>query len=110
MAGVNGEQFRVSSSELRSVTYCSNGVIYRMNKVFEPAVFTYLTAPLFRYPQFSFYARAFNTKNMYNQTVDPNNRFTLFIQNDQDLPRPVIRRARGPGRTATMRSAAGPVR
>lgn len=83
--GVNGEQFRVASSELRDVRYCANGVIYGMNKVFEPAVFTHLTAPLFRYPQFSFYARAFNTKNMYQQTVDPNNRFTLFIQSDQDL-------------------------
>ena len=85
MVGVNGEQFRVASSELHSVSYCTNGVIYGMDKVFEPAVFTYLTAPLFRYPQFSFYAQAFNTKNMYQQTVDPNNRFTLFIQNDQDL-------------------------
>ncbi|MEI3554391.1 MAG: hypothetical protein V8Q54_06975 [Alistipes senegalensis] len=48
---------------------------------------------------------------MYNQTVDPNNRFTLFIQNDQDLrDGRVIRRAREPERTATMRSAAGPVR
>ena len=85
VVGVNGEHFNLSTSELKDVRYCSNGVIYGMDKVFEPAVFTCLTAPLFRYPQFTFYARAFNTKNMYQQTVDMNNRFTLFIQNDQDL-------------------------
>lgn len=85
VVGVNGEQFNISSSELKDVRYCTNGVIYGMDKVFEPAVFTRLTAPLFRYPQFTFYARAFNIKNMYQQTVDINNRFTLFIQNDQDL-------------------------
>lgn len=85
VVGVNGEQFNLSSSEIDGAHYCSNGVIYGMKKVFEPAVFTHLTAPLFRYPQFTFYARAFNTKNMYQQTVDPNNRFTLFVQNDQDL-------------------------
>lgn len=85
VVGVNGEHFNLSTSELKDVRYCSNGVIYGMDKIFEPAVFTRLTAPLFRYPQFSFYARAFNTKNMYQQTVDENNRFSLFIQNDQDL-------------------------
>lgn len=85
VVGVNGEHFNLSTSELKDVRYCSNGVIYGMDKIFEPAVFTRLTAPLFRYPQFSFYARAFNTKNMYQQTVDVNNRFSLFIQNDQDL-------------------------
>lgn len=85
VVGVNGEHFNLSTSELKDVRYCSNGVIYGMDKIFEPAVFTRLTAPLFRYPQFTFYARAFNTKNMYQQTVDMNNRFTLFIQNDQDL-------------------------
>lgn len=85
IVGVNGERFNLSTSELEEVRYCSNGVIYGINKVFVPAVFTHLTAPLFRYPQFAFYARAFNTKNMYQQTVDPSNRFTLFIQDDQDL-------------------------
>lgn len=85
VVGVNGERFSLSSSEIGDVRYCSNGVIYGIDKVFEPAVFTHLTAPLFRYPQFSFYARAFNTKNMYQQTVDPSNRFSLFIQSDQDL-------------------------
>jgi len=83
--GVNGERFSISSSEMAAIQYCSNGVIHGMKKVFQPAVFTHMTAPLFRYPQFTFYANAFNTKNMYQQMVDANNRFTLFIQDDQDL-------------------------
>lgn len=84
--GVNGEKFSVSSSDV-DVKYCANGVFYGMNKVFEPAVFNYLTEPVFRNPDYTFYSRAFNMKNMYQQTVDPNNRFTLFIQSDEDLLR-----------------------
>ena len=34
VVGVNGERFNLSTSELKDVRYCSNGVIYGMDKVF----------------------------------------------------------------------------
>lgn len=82
--GVNGEKYNVPSAEV-DVNFCSNGVIYGMNKVFEPGVFSHITEPLFRSPDYKFWSYAFNTKNMYQQTVDDNNRFTLFVQNDEKL-------------------------
>ncbi len=84
VTGGYGERFYVSSDEV-DADFCSNGVIYGMSKVFEPAVFNHLTEPLFRSPDYTFYARAFNVKSMYQQTVDDNNRFTLFIQDDATL-------------------------
>lgn len=83
--GSNGEHFDVSKSELTDVKMCTNGVVYGMEKVFVPATFTCLTKPLFKYPQFRFFALAFNTKNMYLQTTDRYNRFTLIILNDEDM-------------------------
>ena len=84
ISGPNGEKYYVSSDEV-DVKFCSNGVIYGMDKVFVPAVYVHLTRPVMESPDFQFYARAFNVKNMYQQTVDEGNRFTLFIQNDEDL-------------------------
>lgn len=82
--GINGEKFQVSSSEV-DVHYCSNGVVYGMNKIFVPAVFGNMTEIMLKDPDYSFYSRAFNVKNMYQQAVDRNNQFTLFIQSDADL-------------------------
>lgn len=82
--GVNGEKFQISSSEV-DVHYCANGVVYGMNKVFMPAVFEALTEIMLKKPEYTFYSRAFNIKNMYQQAVDMNNQFTLFIQTDADL-------------------------
>lgn len=82
--GTNGEKFNVPSAEV-DVDFCSNGVIYGMDKVFEPGVFTHITEPLFRNPAYTFFSYAFNIKNLYQQTVDDNNKFTLFIQSDETL-------------------------
>lgn len=82
--GSNGEKFSVSSSKV-AADFCDNGVIYGMKKIFEPGVYTHITAPLFMSPNYKFYSYALNVKNMYQQTVDDNNRFTLFVQNDDVL-------------------------
>ena len=82
--GTNGERYSISSSEV-GVKFCSNGVIYTMDRIFEPAVYVNITAPLFKNPDYTFYARAYNVKNIYQQTVDGNNKFTIFIQSDRNL-------------------------
>ncbi len=82
--GPNGEKYQLSSDAV-DPHFCANGIIFGTDKVLVPAVFTHLTETLFREPDFDFYSRAFNIKNMYQQTVDDNNKFTLFVQDDVDL-------------------------
>lgn len=82
--GPNGEKYYLDAESVTPF-FCSNGIIYGIDKILEPAVFTHLTETILREPYFDFYSRAFNIKNMYQQTVDDNNRFTLFVQDDIDL-------------------------
>lgn len=85
IVGVNGEHFQVETGNIQDVEYCANGVVYGMNKCLVPAVFTSLTRPLFQYPQFKFFSLAFNLQGLYQQSADPYNRYTLFIQDDEVL-------------------------
>lgn len=85
IVGVNGEHFEVAEEEIQDIRFCANGMLYGINKCLVPAVFTHLARPLFQYPDFQFYALAFNQQGLYQQTIDPNNRYTLFIQDDETM-------------------------
>ena len=82
--GPNGEKYALSSDNV-DPHFCTNGIIFGTDQILMPAVYSHMTETIFREPDFDFYSRAFNVKNMYQQTVDDNNRFTLFIQDDTDL-------------------------
>lgn len=84
LVGQNGEKFQLHSDDLE-IKYCANGMVYGMDEVFQPAVFTHLTRPVFEHKDYMFWARALNVKNMYQRTVDDNNRFTMFVLNDHRL-------------------------
>ena len=82
--GPNGEKYQLVSDCVEP-HFCANGIIFGTDRILVPSVFTHMTETIFREPDFDFYSRAFNVKNMYQQTVDENNSFTLFIQDDIDL-------------------------
>ncbi|MCD7969247.1 MAG: hypothetical protein LUF87_02715 [Alistipes sp.] len=85
VSGPYGEKFDIPSSDLNDIRFCTNGVIYGTNKVLVPAIFTGITMPLFKYPEFTWFSLAFNKRSLYQMANDPNNRHTLFIIDDTDM-------------------------
>lgn len=85
LMGPGGESYTVSGQELNYVDMCTNGILYGMDKVFEPYLFKSVAQPLLQLSRFSFFSRALGIRNFYQNVVDANNRYTFFVLNDESL-------------------------
>ncbi len=83
--GLFGEKWDLTKDELFDPQFCSNGLFYGIKKVLEPAIFSMITQPLFKYDRFSIMATLFHkTQNML-PLVDTDRDYTLFLLSNSDL-------------------------
>lgn len=84
--GAYGEKWDLSRSNVVNHEFCTNGLLYGINKVFTPTMFNIITKPLFSTPDFAITANMFFKSGEFVTLVDPTpDRFTLFIQADTTL-------------------------
>jgi uncharacterized surface protein with fasciclin (FAS1) repeats len=68
---IGGDKVKVAKSDIRSVKMTSNGLLYELNKVIEPAAFTAVTGPAFFAPQYWYFAEMLVRSNLISTlTVD----------------------------------------
>lgn len=90
LVGICNERFTVDPAELDTVVVASNGVIYGMNQVNEPALFRTVMKPLFEEKterSYQFFANAFNQRSNYFLVSDLGGdvKYTLFVISDEDM-------------------------
>lgn len=85
LEGKWGEEWDISRKNLKKTEFCCNGILYGVDSVLQPAVFTLLTQPLFKYNRFSVMANIAHQRKIYEQLIDPEGEFTLFIVADAKL-------------------------
>lgn len=73
-----GDALVVTKSDIKDSYMCSNGVVYEMNKVLEPNVFTTVPGELFFNSNYSTFLYALQTANMLTGLSSPDNDVTLF--------------------------------
>lgn len=84
--GEFGESWELTRSNIVNHEFCTNGLLYGIDKVFTPTMFEIITKPLFATPDFSITANMFFKAGEFVTLVDPTpDRFTLFIQADTTL-------------------------
>lgn len=84
--GDMGETWLVDKEDVVNKEFCSNGVIYGINQVFEPLVFTIVTKPLFLSPDYSIMANSmFKVEAIPTLTDQVADKYTLFIVPDSIL-------------------------
>lgn len=85
LEGKWGEEWNISRDNLKTKEFCCNGILYGIDSVLQPAVFTLLTQPLFKYNRFSVMANIAHQRKIYEQLIDPEGEFTMFIVPDATL-------------------------
>lgn len=84
--GEYGEKWDLTRSNVINPEFCTNGLLYGIDKVFKPTMFDIITKPLFSTPDFAITANMFFKSGEFVTLVDPTpDRFTLFIQADTTL-------------------------
>ena len=84
--GQNGEEWKLSKEEMVYKEFCTNGILYGIDKVFTPMVFNVITKPLFISDKYSIMANMFQASNEFVTIVDDEpEHYTLFIQSDEYL-------------------------
>ncbi|MGL5682411.1 MAG: fasciclin domain-containing protein [Marinifilaceae bacterium] len=79
-----GETWPIKSTDVKERKFCSNGLIYGINTVLEPAIFSMVTEPLFKYKRFSTMANLYHRTNNLMPLVDAERDYTLFLLNNTD--------------------------
>ena len=84
--GDMGESWSIEKDDVVNQEFCSNGVIYGINQVLEPLVFTIVTKPLFLSPEYSIMANSlFKVEAIPTLTDQTADKYTLFIVPDSIL-------------------------
>ena len=83
--GLFGEKWPLKRSDLADQRFCSNGLFYGINKVLEPAIFSMITEPLFKYSRFSIMATLFHKTQNLLPLVDVSKDYSIFLLTDTDL-------------------------
>lgn len=84
--GDMGETWSVDKEDVVNKEFCSNGVIYGINQVFEPLVFNIVTKPLFLSPDYSIMANSmFKVEAIPTLTDQTADKYTLFVVPDSIL-------------------------
>lgn len=80
-----GDPMVINKSDIVSQQMCSNGMVYEMNKVLEPNVFTCVPGNLFFDANYSTFLYALNASNLLSGLSNPNSKVTLFATNNDQL-------------------------
>ena len=80
-----GDAVTITRSDIRSGYMCSNGVVYEMNKVLEPNVFTCVPGLLFIDKNYSTMLFALNQANMLSSLSNPESDVTVFASTNEKL-------------------------
>ncbi len=80
-----GDPLTINKSDIMSAHMCSNGVVYEMNKVLEPNVFTCVPGDLFFNANFSTFLYALNQSNLLSSLSNPNSKVTLFAPSNAQM-------------------------
>lgn len=85
ITGESGEKWELRRSNILAVQFCSNGVFYGVDKLFEPAEFTILTKPFFQYPRFSTMLNVGHKQGAFKELTNPEGVYTIFAVSDTEL-------------------------
>jgi len=80
-----GDPITINKEDIKSAHMASNGVIYEMNRVLEPNVFTTVPGLLFFDANFSTFLYALNQSGMLASLSNPNSDVTLFAPTNDQL-------------------------
>lgn len=80
-----GDPMTITKNDIVSQHMCSNGMIYEMNKVLEPNVFTCVPGNLFFDANYSTFLYALNSSNLLSGLSNPNSKVTLFATSNAQL-------------------------
>ena len=80
-----GDPLIVTKNDIISAQMCSNGVVYEMNKVLEPNVFTCVPGKLFFDANYSTFLYALNQSGKMNTLSNPDADVTLFAPNNDQM-------------------------
>lgn len=80
-----GDPVVITREDIASAKMCSNGVIYEMNKVLEPNVFTCVPGKLFFDAHYSTFLYALNQSGMIAALSNPSSDVTLFAPNNDQM-------------------------
>ncbi|MBW8331145.1 MAG: fasciclin domain-containing protein [Prolixibacteraceae bacterium] len=80
-----GSETVINKSDIRSARMCSNGVVYEMDKILEPNVFTCVPGTLFFEANYSTFLYALKQSGLLNRLSNPNFNVTLFAPTNAQL-------------------------
>jgi uncharacterized surface protein with fasciclin (FAS1) repeats len=80
-----GDQTVINKSDIVSAKMCSNGIVYEMNKVLEPNVFTTVPGDLFFDADYSTLLYALNLSSSLTGLANPNEDVTLFASTNEAI-------------------------
>lgn len=81
-----GDQIDIDiNNDIGNSIMCSNGIIYAMNKLLEPNVFSCVPGPLFLDKDYSTFLYALEHSNLINTLAQSNVDVTLFAANNEEM-------------------------
>lgn len=76
--GYYGEKWELERKNIEVSKFCSNGVLYGIDRILEPAMFTMVMQPFFKYDRFNTMLNIAHKQETFITMVDPDREFTIF--------------------------------
>ena len=88
-----GDFLTIQESDINKANnrFCSNGVVYEMNKVLEPNMFTCVPGKLFFNPNYSVFLAALDASGLMNVLANQDLKFTIFAADNENMEKAGIR-------------------
>jgi len=86
-----GDPMDIAKSDIKDAYMCSNGVVYEMNRVLEPNVFTTVPGPIFFNSNYSTFLFALNAANMLSSLSSTDVNVTLFVPTNEQFEKYGVR-------------------
>ncbi len=80
-----GQTLNLQSGDIDKVKYCSNGLLYGVNKIVDTKILSGIAGVLLERPEYKYYSTAFNVNNMYQMLTATEDDYTLLVSTDDDL-------------------------
>jgi len=80
-----GDPTIILKSDIKSAHMCSNGIVYEMNKVLEPNVFTCVPGTLFFDANYSTFLYALNQSGLLTGLSNPTQNVTIFAPSNNEM-------------------------
>jgi len=73
-----GDKIVLQKSDVKSIAMKSNGLMYTLNRMIEPAAFTTVAGPSFFKPEYWYFAEALMVTNTMNKLLSASSKYTVF--------------------------------